>query len=323
MEIVANKIWSAKWHLAAIDRDDLLKLGFISIITGFVFVMYHLLGNTVENVHSRSAFVWMVSRWNDRISFGGADYSHGYVIPFVSLAVIWVRRKDLARAPVAVCKWGLAVVVTALVMHWIGARMQQTRVSLMSMIVLLWGLPLYFFGWQVARHLIFPCAFLFFCIPLNFLDTIAFPLRLHMTVISSWLLNTMGIASERAGTAIICSHGTFSLDVADPCSGLRSLLAMTAITAVYAYFTQKTLIRQWLLFLCAIPLAVIGNVGRITTVAVSARAFGSDFAMLVHDYSGFIVFAVGIICMIGIGGLLNINYREAYQVWKRKLFSPS
>jgi len=325
MEITANRIWSERWHLAAVDRADLLKLAFISVIAGLLFVMYHMMGNTVANVESRSAFRWMFARWNDKISFGGADYSHGYLIPFVSLFIVWLRRKDIARARVQVCRWGLVVIAMALTMHWVGARMQQTRISLMSLIVLLWGLPLYFYGWQVARHLIFPCAFLIFCIPLNFLDTMAFPLRIGMTVISTSLLNGLGIAAERSGTAIhSMAGGGFSFDVANPCSGLRSLLAMTAITAVYAYVTQRTFIRKWLLFLCAVPLAVIGNVGRITTVAVVAEAFGNDFAVgLYHDYSGFIVFAVGIIAMVALGGLININYHEAYYRWKEKLLSPT
>ena len=96
-------------------------------------MLFHLFGNTVENVNSSSAFVWMVSRWSDKQSFG-VDYSHGFLIPFVSLAVLWHRREEIKLAPKQVCLWGLGVIVMALAFHWLGAKMQQTRISLVSLI---------------------------------------------------------------------------------------------------------------------------------------------------------------------------------------------
>jgi exosortase len=257
-----------------------------------------------------------MSRWKDPISFGGADYSHGWLIPFVSLGIVWYRRKELWTAPRAMCLPGLGVIVVALAMHFVGAKLQQTRISLMALILLLWGFPLYLLGWRVARWLVFPCSYLVFCIPMNFLDSIAFPLRIFATVTSTALLNGIGIAAQRSGSAIYsAAGGGFSFDVADPCSGLRSLLAMTALTAVYAYLTQKTLLKQWALFLASIPLAIAGNIARITTVALVAEAFGERLALgLYHDYSGYVVFSVAIILMVGIGSLLNTDFR---QVWRR------
>jgi len=172
--------------------------------------------------------------------------------------------------------------------------------------------------------LIFPCAYLIFCIPLNFLDTISFPLRIFAASASTSILNGLGIAAERSGSAIYSgAAGGFNFDVADPCSGIRSLLAMTALTAVYAYFTQKTLLKKWILFLCAIPLAMIGNMARIATIALVAQAFGERLALtLYHDYSGYVVFAVAIGFMVAIGSALNVNYREVWQQWKHANLSP-
>lgn len=315
---------SERWQLMRLSREDLARIGFFSIIIGLLFAMFHLLGNTVAAVPSRSAFVWMTNRWNDPISFG-ADYSHGWLIPLVSLGVIWYKRRDLLNAPKAMSQVGLAVVILALILHWIGAKIQQPRLSLAALILLLWGVPYYFFGWQVAKILIFPCSYLIFCIPLNFLDALAFPLRMVSTVMSTSLLNGLGIAAERSSTAIkSAAAGGFEFDVADPCSGLRSLLAMTALTAVYAYFTQKTLLKKWLLFAASIPLAVIGNIARVTTVALVAEAFGQPMALgLYHDYSGYVIFGVAIALMIGIGSLLDLNYREVWKRWKVALLSPT
>jgi exosortase len=192
------------------------------------------------------------------------------------------------------------------------------------LVVLTWGVPFYLFGWQVAKQLIFPCTYLIFCIPLNFLDSITFPLRMLVTVIATVLLNGLGIPVERVGSGIHSLTGGFDFDVAAPCSGLRSLLAMTALTAVYANLTQKTLIKQWILFLCAIPLAVIGNLVRITSIGLVAQAFGEDLAVnLYHDYSGYVVFAVGILLMVGIGGVLNLNLSEVLKKWKQEYLNPT
>ncbi len=177
---------------------------------------------------------------------------------------------------------------------------------------------------KVAKLLIFPCAYLIFCIPLNFLDTISFPLRIFAAGASTALLNGLGIEAERTGSAIFSgAGGGFNFDVADPCSGIRSLLAMTALTAVYAYFTQKTLLKKWILFLCAIPLAIIGNIARIATIALVAQAFGERIALtLYHDYSTYVVFSVAIAVMVAIGTALNVNYKEVWQQWKHANLSP-
>ncbi|MDK2858658.1 MAG: hypothetical protein PWQ89_1777 [Verrucomicrobiota bacterium] len=315
------KVWSERWRLGALTRRELVQIALVSVVIGLLFMLFHMLGNTVESVDSRSAFQWMFARWNDTISFG-ADYSHGYFIPFVSLGVIWYKRKEIFSIETKVDWRGLVMVIGALFMHWLGAKMQQTRISLMSLILLIWGIPFYLFGWQLAKKLIFPCSYLIFCIPLNFLDVVAFPLRMFSTEVTTGMLNGIGIEAHRSGTAIFTLAMPGGFDVADPCSGLRSLLAMTALTAVYAYVTQQTLLKKWILFMTSIPLAVIGNIARIVTIAVMAEAFGGKLALgLYHDYSGYILFTAAISMMILIGGLLNLNYREVLSRWKSVLLS--
>lgn len=317
----SSLIWSDRWRLGALSKGELMNIGFVSVIVGFLYVLFHLLGNTVENVNSNSVFTWMVSRWGDKQSFG-ADYSHGYLIPFVSLAVVWYKREDFFAVPKQVCQWGLFIIIAALAMHWLGAKMQQTRISLVSLIMLIWGIPLYFFGWQVAKLLIFPCAYLIFCIPLNFLDALSGPLQRMATSMSFDMLQGMGIECERIGTQLLSPY--FQLNVEAPCSGLRSLLAMTALTAVYAYFTQTTFIRKWLLFLFSIPIAVAGNIGRILSIALVSITSGQQFgAGLHHDWSGYVLFTVSISLMVGFGKLLNVNYREFFSSWKKAYLSHS
>lgn len=314
-------IWSDRWRLGALSKTELTNIGYTSVIIGFLFILYQLLGNNVQDVGTRSAFAWMIARWGDKISFG-ADYSHGYLIPFVSLGVIWYKREEYFKARKQVCKLGLWVIVTALAMHWLGAKMQQTRISLVSLIMLLWGIPFYFFGWQVARLLIFPCSYLIFCVPLNFLDALAGPLQHVATSLGKSALDGLGIPCQQVGTQLLSPY--FQLNVEAPCSGLRSLLAMTALTAVYAYFTQDSLIKQWALFIFSIPIAVLGNVCRIISIALVSVTAGQDLGTgLHHDWSGYVLFSGAIGLMVGFGKLLKLNYRELFARWKEAYLNRS
>jgi exosortase len=314
-------IWSDRWRLGALTRAELMNIGYVSVIIGLLFLMFHLLGNRVEDVNSRSVFTWMIARWSDKVSFG-ADYSHGYLIPFVSLGIIWYKREQFFSVPKQICMAGLYVIIAALLMHWVGAKMQQTRFSLISLILLLWGIPFYFFGWQVAKLLIFPCSYLIFCVPLNFLDALSFPLQQAATAIAYHMLNGIGIECERVGTQLISPY--FQLNVEAPCSGLRSLLAMTALTAVYAYFTQKTFIKKWLLFGLSIPIAVAGNIGRIISIALVSIVSGQKLgAGLYHDWSGYVLFTVAIRLMVATSKLLNLDYKELYIEWKQRYLNHS
>ena len=315
------KVWSERWRLGALNKSELLQIGLASVIIGLLFMLFHMLGNTVENVGSRSAFQWMFARWQDTISFG-ADYSHGYFIPLVSIVVIWYKRKEIFQTDMHTDSRGLGVVIFALVLHWLGAKMQQTHFSLASLVLLIWGIPFYLFGWGLAKKLVFPCSYLIFCIPLNFMDVMAFPLRILSTKIATGMLQGIGIDAVRSGTAILIPSMPTGMDVADPCSGLRSLLAMTALTAVYAYFTQKTVLKKWILFMSSIPLAVIGNIARIVTIAVVSEAIGGKLALgLYHDYSGYILFTASITVMVAIGSVLNLEFSEVVKKWKSALLN--
>ena len=247
--------------------------------------------------------MWMVLRWGS----SDGQFSHGWAIPVVSLFILCRKRDQLFAAPRSTSLTGLAVVIVSLLLHWIGVRSQLTRISLLSLVGISWGIPLFLYGHQVGRILLFPCFYLLFCIPMSFLNIISLPLRLVATTISSAMLNGIGIEAVRRGTAIYsAAAGGFSFDVADACSGLHSLLAMTALTSVYAYFTQDRLWKGIILFLASAPLAVAGNIIRVLTIGVVAEILGMDAAIgLYHDYSGYLVFAAAILLMIALGELLK------------------
>ncbi len=231
------------------------------------------------------------------------DLSHGWLVPLVSGYVIWLSRARL-RAAAAAPDWrGVPALLGCLLLFWLGNRGEQARLMQFGMIGCVVALPLVFWGARVARLLVFPAAYLLFIIPTAFLDVLTFRLRLLAAWVASGVLNGVGIAVQQVGTAMVSADGAgFQLDVADPCSGMRSVFALAALTAAYAWFTQQTPLRRWLLFACAVPLAVLGNIVRIVTIGFVANLWGQAHAVgFYHDYSGYVVFVVAVLLMMQAG----------------------
>ena len=170
----------------------------------------------------------------------------------------------------------------------------------------------------------FPCGYLFLAIPLNFIDSMTAPLRLLATAVSAGILNGFGLEVQRVGAGLYSGSGNpFAFNVAPECSGLRSLLAMTALMGFYAWYSQKTLVKKWVLFLFSVPVAVVANICRVILVVVAAAFFGQDAAMdLWHDYSGYPIFLISIVLMLALDRLLNMDYRTAWTRTQERFFTP-
>ncbi len=235
------------------------------------------------------------------------DMGHGWIVPLFSAALLWHRRRELASAIGAPSWRGLACVALGLFLFWVGLRGDQVRISQIGMFWTLWSLSYALSGAAFARLTLFPAAFLLFTVPLSFLDIFTVKLRFLTSALAAGLLNGVGIPVVRTGTGLHCLAGEgFNLDVADPCSGLRSIFALSALTAAYAYVTQKTPLRKWILFICAVPVAVLGNLARIFSIAVVAKFCGQEVATgFYHDYSGYVVFLVGILAIMQVGSWLQ------------------
>lgn len=231
------------------------------------------------------------------------DLSHGWLIPFVSAYVVWQNRDALRAAAGRPALRGLAALVGCLVLFWLGSRGEQARLMQLGMIGTVMALPFALWGARVAWRMLFPAAYLLFILPLSFLDVFTFRLRLLAAWMATILLNGVGFGVRQIGTAMVSADGAgFKLDVADPCSGMRSIFALAALTAAYAYFTQRTMWQRWLLFACAVPLAIVGNITRIVSIALVAHWAGQDAAVgFYHDYSGYVVFVVAVLLMVQVG----------------------
>lgn len=298
------------------SKETTIRIALAAVIIALLVVIFHLLGNTADvERFGRSSLAWMIGRWR---RYGG-HFSHGFLVPWVSLWLVWRVRRDLRTSIGAPDYRAMVVVIGALLLQVAASRTRLPRLSILSLIALLWGIPWCLFGARVARLLFFPCVYLLFCIPLTFLNGLTFPLRLVGASASTTILNGLGIGAVQSGTAIhLVDFGNLGLDVADPCSGLKYILAITTLTALYAYITQETLLKKWALFAAAVPIAVAGNVTRIVAIGIAARFFGPDAATgLYHDFSGYIVFVAVLIMMAGTGAVLRSHPGKRFRQWKK------
>ena len=236
-----------------------------------------------------------------------ADMSYGWYVPVFSLYVAWSERRKIAESVGNPSVWGLLLVVPFAFAGFLGARGTQVRLEIVGFVGMLIGVVWAVFGARTMRQILFPALFLLFCLPLHtYLDLVTIHLRLLAVSIAHGALRGCGVEIVREGTMLLSPTGAFSIDVADPCSGMRSLFAMMALTAGYSYFTQPTWIRRGLLFALAIPIAVAGNVVRVISIVAVAALCSSDFATgFYHDYSGYVVFLVAILLMVATGGLIT------------------
>lgn len=228
------------------------------------------------------------------------DMGYAWYVPLFSLYVLWTERRRILDSMGDCSLLGAAFLVPAFFIGFLGVRGSQLRLEIVGFVAMSVSLAWAFFGWRMAKSVTFPMVFLFFCMPFTtYLDTVTVYLRMFTTSVSAGILEAFGAAIVHQGTMIAAVDGSFGIDVAAPCSGLRSLFALMALTAGYAYFNQKTWGRRGLLFSLSIPIAIAGNVARILTIALVGTVFDSDFATgFYHDYSGYVVFVVAIVLML-------------------------
>ena len=240
-----------------------------------------------------------------------ADYSHGYFIPFIAGYMVWVLKDELQRIEWTPNNWGLLLIflgLAQLIVAWVGSEyfLQGT-----SMILVLLGIVLFMLGTQAAKKLLLPIAYLIFMIPLPAIlwNQAAFPLALFASKVSSNLIQGIGISVLREGNILTLPNIT--LQVAEACSGLRSLVTLLALSAVLAFMSQHDRGKKWILFLSAVPVALACNIFRLTGTAVLARYFGAPVAHgFIHEFSGWVVFVLGLLLLLGVHFLLGIKARR-------------
>lgn len=264
-------------------------------------VLFSFLGNsTMGFTDTHSLFGWMYYVYTT-----SPDDEHCLFIPVVVLALFWWKREQLLALPSYPWWPATWLVLLGLLLHIGGYMAQQTRVSIVGFFVGLYGIMGMAWGWHWLRGSFFPFFLFAFCVPLAAVsDDLTFPLRLLVSQIAAGIGHLLGIEVIRVGTQLYDPQGSFNYDVAAACSGIRSLTVLLALTTVYGFVTFKATWKRVLMVLIAIPLAILGNVTRLTGVIMTAEAFGEQAGMRFHDVAGFVTFLVALGCVLALGAWL-------------------
>jgi exosortase len=250
-----------------------------AVITALLLVIYS------------PTILWMVDRWDAKDSY----YSHGWLVPVVSLYILWIHRETLAKIKAKPVGWGLGLVVLGLLIHVVSAMLRIYFSSAFSSLFVICGLVLYFSGTAMLKATAFAIGFLVFMMPLPLVAIvgITFKMKLFAAFWANKLVNAMGIPAILDGSVIKMRHT--HVIVEDVCSGLRSLISLMALGAVIAYLSKLVRWKKVIVFISAGVMALIANIVRIVFMAVTSEVYGAKFTEgPLHTISGLIVFVVAL-----------------------------
>jgi exosortase len=197
----------------------------------------------------------------------------------------------------------------ALGIHALGVRAELLRLSMISFILILYGMILFFTGYQWLKELLFPVGFLIFGFPFPlYIESVTFPMKLLAAKVSVVLMEAVGWSVYRQGTVIYLPKMT--MGVADACSGLRSLVLVIGVAAFYSYVYMKNPLKRISFLLLSIPIALIANIVRILITGVVGYYWGMGKAFdFVHDTSGLLILAVAGFCLVMVDAALTSAQR--------------
>ena len=237
---------------------------------------------------------WASDLWND------PDYSHGLLVPFVSAWLIYRRREDLARLEPRPAFGGVLLLAAGLGMFAVGLLAAEFFITRASLVVVLAGLTAALLGYRHLRVLLLPLCFLLFAVPLPALvfNAVAFPLQILASKFAIATLHAAEVPALREGNVILLPQG--ALEVAEACSGLRSLVALFATSVLLAVLMLRHTLPRLLIVALSIPVAVWTNAMRVSGTGLLAYRYGTGVAEgFFHGFSGWILFlaALGMLAL--------------------------
>lgn len=268
----------------------------------------------------RTIFAELLMQWKD------ATWQHGALVPFIVGYLIWHRRNEVAQIPESSSRRGFALIVFALFFYFAGFRANNFYCGYLAIMTLLAGAALWLEGRQRARVHLFAWLMLGFMWPLPFLEeSIGYQMRLLMVKTTGFVLNVIGVDSLVSGTALQSMPNIelgrkagelFSVGIAAPCSGMRSLFALLVVGVLFSYFRQRVMWRRLALFSTILPIALVANMVRILVLIFAAMIFGQHWAIgdaekevsTFHEATGIVVFLVALLLLQAASWLLNHFY---------------
>jgi exosortase len=243
-----------------------------------------------------------------------ANFLHGRFVPIAFGVMIWLAWKETKNEILKPSYWGGVILFLGLIFYVVAVRTIQPRMALIGMPFVVIGFTYFLCGFGIARHVIFPAFFLWFSIPVPGLEAVLTG-NLQTLITRSCYHVGLFVGMDLTSSGATISISGSSVEIAEGCSGIRSLMALTMIAAVYSHYTQKPLWKKAILFTSSLPLAIIGNFFRIFTILVLTQlGFGEFAKKTYHDWAGLLLFFP-----ITLAGLYLFDYLLNRKTRKRKV----
>ena len=226
------------------------------------------------------------------------DYSHGLLIPFFVAFLIWDQRKNLLSTPLSPTWAGIPLVGIALLTMLVGVFGADLFLSRISFIMLAAGLIWTLLGRAILGQMKFLLFVLVLAVPFPtvLFNHITFPLQLLASEVASDHHPLAGVPVLREGNII--NLPAMPLEVAEACSGIRSLMSLFTVAVIFGYFLERGTARRTMLALASIPIAVAANVARIVGTGLCVQYWNPEKAMgFFHEFSGWLMFLVSLSCL--------------------------
>lgn len=243
----------------------------------------------------------LLDDWNSN-----PNYSHGFLIPFAVVYFLWVKREILRASVQAPATAGLALMGLAIPVYLVGLLGAEFFMQRCSMLLFVAGMIAFFWGWRCLREtsFVFTLAFLAIPLPAIIFNAIAFPLQLIASAWAAGLLRLIGIPVFQQGNILQLPQQV--LNVAEACSGIRSLISLMTLALMVAWFLP---VRRWVqagLVAAAIPVALIANALRIALTGILGKYLGPEYSEgFFHLFSGWLIFLVAFVLLLGLASVVS------------------
>ncbi len=243
---------------------------------------------------------------------GDENMGHGIFVPVVAAYIAWQRRSEILSTPHKPNYWGLALMAWGAVQLYFGTLGAELFLQRTAILFTLVGVLLVACGTRMVRVLAFPLVLLIFMIPIPQIiyTRITFPLQLFASSVAEQLLSLIGIPVLREGNVL--DLPSQPLSVVEACSGIRSLLSLTFLSLVYAYFFDSKKWMRWVLLAATIPIAILANAGRVTITGILSEINPELARGFFHSLEGWLIFLVAMALMVAAHTIINLIYKRVH-----------
>ncbi|AFL89056.1 eight transmembrane protein EpsH, putative exosortase [Terriglobus roseus DSM 18391] len=234
------------------------------------------------------------------------DFSHGFLIPFFITYLVWSRKTELRQIVPAPSWSGLWLLLPGLALLLLGVLGSELFLARISFLFVAAGIIWFLCGRQMLLHLRLPLAVSLLAIPIPqvLFNQIALPLQLLASAAAGFILPLFHVPVLREGNIIRLP--AISLEVAEACSGIRSLMSLFTLAVLYSYFAERSPARRWLVIACSVPVAVCANMLRIVGTGLLVQHSGPETALgFFHEFSGLLMFVFSLLLLLVLHSVIS------------------